>query len=127
MLFFIPFCLVLLGMSSLPVWRDEHILFTHEQSNKQLYGVGGESGLLSLSTNPWILTHTIAAYFVAVLCFDLIIVRSIPPLFFAFISYQWIGLNSHCNNCLIYFAVILVFTNVISALVSMTIGAFRFS
>ena len=38
MLFFIPFCLVLLGLSSLPVWRDEHILFTHEQANKRIYG-----------------------------------------------------------------------------------------
>jgi hypothetical protein len=37
-LFFIPFCLVLLGLSSLPVWRDEHILFTHEQANKRIYG-----------------------------------------------------------------------------------------
>jgi hypothetical protein len=37
-LFFIPFCLILLGLSSLPVWRDEHILFTHEQANKRIYG-----------------------------------------------------------------------------------------
>ena len=35
--FFVPFCLVLLGFSSLPVWRDEHALFSHEYGNG-LYG-----------------------------------------------------------------------------------------
>ena len=105
-LFFIPFCLVLLGMSSLPVWRDEHVLFSHEHANKQLYGFG--------------------PYFFAVIFFDLVLVRAIPPLCFALITYNLIGLNQYCDDCLIIFAIILILTNVISALVSMTIGAFRF-
>ena len=106
-LFFIPFCLILLGMSSLPVWRDEHILFTHEYGNKRIHGFG--------------------AYFLSVIFFDLILIRTIPPLSFAVISYKQIGLNKYCDSCLLYFALILVLTNIISALVAMTIGAFRFN
>ena len=106
-LFFTPFCLVLLGMSSLPVWRDEHILFTHEQGNKRIYGF--------------------PAYFASVLLFDLVLVRTIPPTFFAVVSYQMIGLNNGCDYCLLVFALVLVLTNVISSLIAMTVGAFRFS
>ena len=106
-LFFIPFCLILLGMSSLPVWRDEHVLFTHEQGNKRIYGF--------------------LAYFLSVLLFDLLLVRTVPPLFFALITYEMVGLNSGCDSCLIYFALILVFTNMIASLIAMTVGAFRFS
>ena len=94
-------------MSSLPVWRDEHVLFTHEQGNKRIYGF--------------------PAYFLSVLFFDLVLVRTIPPLFFALISYKLIGLNDACDKCLLYFAMILVLTNIISALIAMTVGAFRFS
>jgi hypothetical protein len=107
LLFFIPFCLVLLGMSSLPVWRDEHILFTHEQGNKRIYGF--------------------PAYFMSVLLFDIVLVRTIPPTFFAIITYNMAGLNKGCDYCLLYFCIILIFTNIISALISMAVGAFRFS
>jgi ABC-type multidrug transport system ATPase subunit/ABC-type multidrug transport system permease subunit len=107
LLFFIPFCLVLLGMSSLPVWRDEYILFTHEFGNKRIYGF--------------------PAYFLSVIFFDLVLIRTVPPLAFALISYKEIGLNKYCDACLLFFALVLVLTNIISALVAMTIGAFQFS
>ena len=106
-LFFIPFCLVLLGMSSLPVWRDENILFNHEYGNKRIYDF--------------------PAYFLSVIFFDLVLVRTVPPLAFALISYKQIGLNKYCDDCLYTFALVLVLTNVISALVAMTIGAFQCS
>jgi len=107
LLFFIPFCLVLLGMSSLPVWRDEHVLFTHEQGNKRIYGF--------------------PAYFMSVLLFDIVLVRTVPPTFFALITYHMTGLNRGCDYCLLYFCIILIFTNIISALIAMAVGAFRFS
>mmetsp|Transcript_42528 Transcript_42528/g.83794 ORF Transcript_42528/g.83794 Transcript_42528/m.83794 type:complete len:111 (-) Transcript_42528:493-825(-) len=38
-----------------------------------------------------------------------------------------VGLNQHYDACLLYFAMILILTNVISALIAMAVGAFRFS
>jgi ABC-type multidrug transport system ATPase subunit/ABC-type multidrug transport system permease subunit len=106
-LFFIPFCLVLLGLSSLHCWRDERILLLHEKSYKLIYGF--------------------SAYFISAILFDVVFVRILPPTFFALISYRMIGLNQGCNYCLLTFALILVLTNMISSLMAMVVGAFHFS
>jgi len=102
--FFILFYLCLLSMSSLPVWRDEQIVFEHEWSSG-LYGY--------------------AAYYLSIVGFDLILVRAVPPLAFVFITYEWAGLRSHGDSCLYAFAAILILTNLIAALVAMMIGAVR--
>jgi hypothetical protein len=102
--FFILFYLCLSSMSSLPVWRDEQIVFEHEWSSG-LYGY--------------------AAYYLSIVGFDLILVRAVPPLAFVFITYEWAGLRSHGDSCLYAFAAILILTNLIAALVAMMIGAVR--
>ena len=76
MLFFILFYLALLSMSSLPVWRDEQALYAHERRA----GAYGD-----------------AAYFGAVVLCDLLLVRTLPPLSFVFVSYRWIGLKRVCS------------------------------
>jgi ATP-binding cassette subfamily G (WHITE) protein 2 len=62
-----------------------------------------------------------------VLLFDVLLVRTVPPTFFALISYQLIGLNDGCDSCLLVFAAVLVLTNVVASLIAMVVGAFRFS
>ena len=86
MLFFILFYLALLSMSSLPVWRDEYILFAHERASN-VYG--------NLS------------YYISIVMFDLVLVRVVPPFSFAFISYQWMDLQEYCHKCLYDFVIIL--------------------
>ena len=53
--------------------------------------------------------------------------RTVPPTFFALISYPLIGLNNGCDTCLLNFAAILVLTNIMASLIAMVVGAFRFS
>ena len=55
------------------------------------------------------------------------LVRTVPPTFFALISYEMIGLNNGCDDCLFYFAAVLVLTNIVSSLIAMVVGAFHFS
>mmetsp|Transcript_68689 Transcript_68689/g.191581 ORF Transcript_68689/g.191581 Transcript_68689/m.191581 type:complete len:1747 (-) Transcript_68689:1259-6499(-) len=105
-LFFILFYLALLGMSSLPVWRDEYLLFAHERAS-EIYG--------NLS------------YYLSIVLFDLVLVRAVPPFAFAFISYEWMNLQEYCDECLYEFTLILVLANVTFALWSMGIGALRLS
>jgi hypothetical protein len=62
-----------------------------------------------------------------VLLFDVVLVRTVPPTFFALVSYQLIGLNEGCDYCLLTFAAVLVLTNIVSSLIAMVVGAFRFS
>jgi len=62
-----------------------------------------------------------------VLLFDVLLVRTVPPTFFALISYPLIGLNDGCDSCLLTFAAILVLINIVSSLIAMVVGAFRFS
>ena len=105
-LFFILFYLALLGMSSLPVWRDEYLLFAHERASN-IYGN--------------------LAYYLSIVLFDLLLIRVVPPFAFAFISYKWMNLQEYCEQCLYEFVLILVLANVTFALWSMGIGALRLS
>ena len=43
------------------------------------------------------------AYFVAVLLFDLVPMRMLPPTFFAMFSYWSIGLHTKCVACVLLF------------------------
>ncbi|KAK3261360.1 hypothetical protein CYMTET_29730 [Cymbomonas tetramitiformis] len=65
--------MALLSLSSLPMWREERLLFLSERA----------SGL-----------YNTPAYFTAIVLFDLVPLRVIPPTFWAFISYPMIGLRS---------------------------------
>ena len=48
-------------------------------------------------------TYGTPAYYTAVLLFDMVPMRVIPPLFFALSSYWMIGLHTQCVGCLFTF------------------------
>ena len=101
-LFFILIYLALMSLSSIPIWRDQHILFIRETAS-QVYDT--------------------PAYYTAVMLFDILPMRVFPPCFFGFFTYWMVGLHKDCTLCLSYFLVILILSNVASALMSMAIGA----
>ncbi|CAN0036339.1 unnamed protein product, partial [Choristocarpus tenellus] len=103
-LFFLLLYLSLLGLSSLPLWRHERRLFLHERA----------AGLYSHSP-----------YFLAVAMFDLLLVRALPPLALTVLAYPLAGLNTSADGdwCLLWFAGVLVLTNVTVALFAMGVGA----
>ncbi|KAL6746090.1 P-loop containing nucleoside triphosphate hydrolase protein [Haematococcus lacustris] len=101
-LFFALLFLSLLALSSLPVWREERLLFRRERA----------AGL-----------YATPAYFAAVVLFDLLPLRVIPPFFFALFAYPVIGLHPSCAVCILRFIGVLVAANVSSTLMCMAIGA----
>ena len=56
---------------------------------------------------------------------DLLLVRMLPPLSFAVVTYRWIGLKTVGEHVLYVFAACLVLTNVSASLVASAIGASR--
>ncbi|CAN0381540.1 unnamed protein product, partial [Discosporangium mesarthrocarpum] len=102
-LFFTLLYLSLLGLTSIPVWRDERTLFLHERASK-------------LYSHP--------PYFLAVALCDLLLVRALPPIVLTMLAYPLAGLNTSAEGewCLLWFAGILVLLNVAVALFSMGIG-----
>ena len=101
-LFFILLYLTLMSLSSLPVWREDRLLFLRERSNGA-YGVN--------------------AYFTSTLLFDVLPMRVLPPFFFGLITYQMIGLNEGDEDCLAWFVLTLIVTNVAATCMCMAIGA----
>ncbi|QDZ20587.1 pleiotropic drug resistance-like ABC transporter [Chloropicon primus] len=101
-LFFVLMYLALMSLSSIPIWRDQHVLFVRERAS---------------------LVYGTPAYYTAVMLFDILPMRVFPPCFFGFFTYWMVGLHKDCTFCLAYFLVILVLSNVASALMSMAIGA----
>eukprot|EP00223_Ostreococcus_mediterraneus_P005998 CAMPEP_0179689398 /NCGR_PEP_ID=MMETSP0936-20121108/3175_1 /TAXON_ID=548131 ORGANISM="Ostreococcus mediterraneus, Strain clade-D-RCC2573" /NCGR_SAMPLE_ID=MMETSP0936 /ASSEMBLY_ACC=CAM_ASM_000574 /LENGTH=1734 /DNA_ID=CAMNT_0021562003 /DNA_START=11 /DNA_END=5218 /DNA_ORIENTATION=- len=99
-LFFIILYLTLMSLSSLPIWKEDQILFRRERAS----GVYG--------TN---------AYFTAVVLFDVIILRVIPPIFFAVVTYWMVGLHANIFNA-VFCAVILIMTNVAASALCMCVG-----
>ncbi|KAL6745275.1 hypothetical protein V8C86DRAFT_42591 [Haematococcus lacustris] len=100
-LFFQLLFLALMGLSSLPIWADDRLLFRRERA-AGVYGT--------------------AAYFTGVVLFDVLPMRLLPPLFFIALSYPMIGLRPlglHWAKALL----VLVVSNVTSASLSMAIGA----
>ena len=71
-LFFILLYLTLMSLSSLPVWREDRLLFLRERA-------AGAYG-----------TH---AYFAAVAAFEIVVLRVVPPIFFTVFAYPMIGLH----------------------------------
>lgn len=100
-LFFTLLYLSLSSLSSLPVWRDDRLIFLRERS----------SGC-----------YDTLAYFIAVVAFDILPLRLLPPALFSILSYPMIGLRSGfvpwCKNLLA-----LTLHNIASAALSMAIGA----
>jgi ATP-binding cassette subfamily G (WHITE) protein 2 len=78
-LFFILLYLTLMSLSSLPLWREDRALFLREKA----------AG-----------AYDTVSYFVAVVVFDVLALRVLPPLFFALVAYPAIGLHgfSRENN-----------------------------
>ncbi|GFR46198.1 hypothetical protein Agub_g7729, partial [Astrephomene gubernaculifera] len=100
-LFFQLLFLALLSLSSLPVWRDEALLFMRERAS----GVYGT-----------------AAYFTSVVLWDLLPLRVLPPALFSVISYGMIGLRATPAAVLCHWAV-LVAANITAAAANMSVGA----
>ena len=99
-LFFMLLYLSFMALGSLPVWRDERLLFLHERA-AGAYGT--------------------AAYFSAVVLFDILPLRVVPPLFFL-LSYFMIGLRQGCWLCLVRFAGSLILSCVAASSLCMLIG-----
>jgi ATP-binding cassette subfamily G (WHITE) protein 2 len=70
-LFFMLLYLTLMSLSSLPVWREDRLLFLRERASGA-YGTD--------------------AYFTSMVCFDIFILRVLPPVFFTVITYPMVGL-----------------------------------
>ena len=101
-LFFVLLYLTLMSLSSLPVWREDRLLFLRERADG-VYGVD--------------------AYFASALLFDVLPMRVLPPFFFGLTTYGMIGLNEGTEVSLVTFVLALVFTNVCATCVCMAIGA----
>ena len=99
-LFFMLLYLSFMTLSSLPVWREERLLFLRERA-AGAYGT--------------------AAYFTAVVLFDILPLRVVPPLFFL-VSYFMIGLRHSCGLCLARFAGSLALACVAASSSCMLIG-----
>ena len=101
-LFFVLLYLTLMSLSSLPVWREDRLLFLRERADG-VYGVD--------------------AYFASALLFDVLPMRVLPPFFFGLTTYGMIGLNEGTEVSLVTFVLALVFTNVCATCACMAIGA----
>ncbi|KAK3262065.1 hypothetical protein CYMTET_29063 [Cymbomonas tetramitiformis] len=101
-LYFIVVYLAFMSLSSLPLWREERLLFLRERA----------SGVYSTG-----------AYFAAVVLFDIVPLRILPPLFFTFITYPLIGYASDSSMRPVKFSVTLILINVVSSSLNMAIGA----
>ena len=101
-LFFVLLYLTLMSLSSLPVWREDRLLFLRERANS-VYGVN--------------------AYFASMLLFDLLPMRVLPPFFFGLMTYQMVGLNEGTEYCLAWFVATLIATNVCASCMCMAVGA----
>ncbi|GIL74182.1 hypothetical protein Vretifemale_4181, partial [Volvox reticuliferus] len=100
-LFFMLLFLSLLSLSSLPVWRDEALLFMRERAS----GVYGT-----------------AAYFTAVVLWDVLPLRVLPPGLFSKLSYHMIGLRASPGSLGAHWLVLVV-ANITAAAANMSIGA----
>ncbi|KAK3261310.1 hypothetical protein CYMTET_29779 [Cymbomonas tetramitiformis] len=102
-LFFILIYLAFMSLSSLPLWREERLLFLRERA-AGVYSTG--------------------AYFAAVILFDIVPLRILPPLFFTFITYPMIGYEDDGTLWRrAAFSITLVLLNVVASTFSMFIGA----
>ena len=101
-LFFILLFLTLMSLSSLPVWKEDRLLFKSERASR---------------------VYSTDAYFVSMLLFDLLPMRVLPPFFFGFFSYGMIGLNEGGEWNLLKFVFVLILTNIVATCLCMAVGA----
>lgn len=102
MLFFMLLFLSLISLSSLPIWKEDMLLFFRER----------DSG--AYSTSP---------YFLARVLFDVLPLRAVPPLLFTLITYPAAGLHSKSASCVAWFTITLVAGNTAASLLCMCLGA----
>jgi ATP-binding cassette subfamily G (WHITE) protein 2 len=101
-LFFMLLYLSFISLGSLPVWHEERLLFARERA-AGAYGAN--------------------AYFTAVVLFDILPLRVLPPLFFI-ASYALIGLRAGCLLCVARFTLVLMLASVTASSLCMAIGSF---
>jgi ATP-binding cassette subfamily G (WHITE) protein 2 len=99
-MFFLVLYLSLLALTSLPLWREDQLLFVAERG----------SGI-----------YTTSPYVLASMLFDVLPYRLLPPLAFALISYPLIGLNDGQGHQMRFFE-ILVACNLATSGICMLIG-----
>jgi cytoskeletal protein RodZ len=149
LLFFILLFLSFLSLSSLPVWRENRLLFLAERSaatpnstlttnNNNISSSSSSNTLhaaprrtLNSTTNSSTSSssssssssgglYSYGAYFAAVALSDVLLVRVAPPLLFALATYPLAGLSTQGGSPrLLVLAVILVLADVASALAAM--------
>jgi len=99
--FFILLFQSIMSLSSLPIWRDQYLVFHQERVAR---------------------AYSTFSYFVAVAIFDLIPLRMLPPSFFAFFTYWMVGLRSDSVSSVGFFLLILILNNVAAALLCFAVG-----
>merc|ERR1719299_70826 len=99
--FFILLFQSIMSLSSLPIWRDQYLVFHQERVAR---------------------AYSTFSYFVSVAIFDLIPLRMLPPSFFAFFTYWMVGLRSDSVSSVGFFLLILILNNVAAALVCFAVG-----
>ena len=96
-LFFILWYLSMMTVGSLPVWHDDCQVFMRERASR---------------------VYSTTSHFIAVVLYDVIILRLIPPMFFG-VVYSFIGLHEgHSGR----FIVTLVLANVAATVMTLMIG-----
>ena len=96
-LFFILWYLSMMTVGSLPVWHDDYLVFIKERASK---------------------VYSTTSHFVAVVLYDIILLRLIPPAFFGAV-YAFIGLHKgHAGR----FIVTLILANVAATVMTLMIG-----
>lgn len=101
-LFVMLLFLSMMTLGSLPIWRDSTLLFRRERGS-MVYGT--------------------AAYYLSIIMFDILPNRILPPVMFSLSTYWLTGLYPHFGSRVVRFTNVLVLANVVSALLSMGIGA----
>ena len=99
--FFILLFQSIMSLSSLPIWRDQYLVFQLERDAR---------------------AYSTFSYFLSVALFDLVPLRMLPPSFFAFFTYWMVGLRSDSVSSVGYFLLILILNNVAAALVNFAVG-----
>jgi ATP-binding cassette subfamily G (WHITE) protein 2 len=96
-LFFILWYLSMMTVGSLPVWHDDYLVFMRERASK---------------------VYSTTSHFVAVVLYDIVMLRLIPPAFFGAV-YAFIGLHEgHAGR----FIVTLILANVAATVMTLMIG-----
>ena len=137
-LFFILLYLTLMSLSSLPVWREDKLLFRRERADG-VYGVNAY--FLSVRRlyfpNPDTLFGPITGdcllmdmarktdtflFYTQQLFFDILPMRVLPPFFFGLITYQMLGLNQGTEYSLVVFVTTLILTNICGTCLCLLVG-----